>query len=132
MSSGKESKDHKPRGRSSSSVSRGDKWDKSKRDKTPLSARRKAKRVSDLLPSHKADILRGLVVFSTCWILMRFDASRMYHSIRGQNGVKLYVIYNMLEVCWSLSLPRASNHVLIHQNPTDRGQALFCVRPGHI
>jgi len=93
---------HKPRSRSSSNITKADvnKWEKSNRDKTPLSTRRKAARVSDLLPSHKADILRGLVVFCTCWILMRFDASRMYHSIRGQNGVKLYVIYNMLEV-WS-------------------------------
>lgn len=30
---------------------------------------------------------------------MRFDASRMYHSIRGQAAIKLYVIYNVLEVC---------------------------------
>lgn len=30
---------------------------------------------------------------------MWFDASRMYHSIRGQAAIKLYVIYNVLEVC---------------------------------
>lgn len=29
---------------------------------------------------------------------MWFDASRMYHSIRGQAAIKLYVIYNVLEV----------------------------------
>lgn len=29
---------------------------------------------------------------------MRFDASRMYHWIRGQAAIKLYVIYNVLEV----------------------------------
>lgn len=70
-----------------------------KRCITPINAKiKRAKRVSDLQPSHKADILRGLVVFTSCWILMRFDASRMYHSIKGQNGIKLYVIYNMLEV----------------------------------
>ena len=98
----KEGKEHKQRSRRSSSVNKIDhKWDKPMWDKTQLNARRKTKRVSDLLPSHKADILRGLVVFCTCWILMRFDASRMYHSIRGQNGIKLYVIYNMLEVCRS-------------------------------
>lgn len=34
----------------------------------------------------------------TCWVLMRFDASRMYHWIRGQAAIKLYVIYNVLEV----------------------------------
>lgn len=70
-----------------------------KKDATPINTKiKREKRVSDLQPSHKADILRGLVVFTSCWILMRFDASRMYHSIRGQSGVKLYVIYNMLEV----------------------------------
>ncbi|KAF2193357.1 DUF747-domain-containing protein [Zopfia rhizophila CBS 207.26] len=52
-----------------------------------------------LLPSHKADILKGLLVIASCAILMRFDASRMYHSIRGQAAIKLYVIYNVLEVC---------------------------------
>ena len=30
---------------------------------------------------------------------MRFDPSRMYHGIRGQSAIKLYVIYNVLEVC---------------------------------
>jgi hypothetical protein len=30
---------------------------------------------------------------------MRFDASRMYHWIRRQAAIKLYVIYNVLEVC---------------------------------
>lgn len=95
------SKASKSRRRRSSSVgkSEGNGMDKSKRDIAPISAKvKREKRVSDLQPSHKADILRGLVVFTSCWILMRFDASRMYHSIRGQNGIKLYVIYNMLEV----------------------------------
>ncbi|KAH8730700.1 eukaryotic membrane protein family-domain-containing protein [Phaeosphaeriaceae sp. PMI808] len=49
--------------------------------------------------SHKADILKGLLIASSCFVLMRFDASRMYHSIRGQSAIKLYVIYNLLEVC---------------------------------
>jgi len=53
---------------------------------------------SALLPNHKADILQGLLIFASCWILMYFDASRMYHSIRGQSAIKLYVIYNVLEV----------------------------------
>ncbi|KAF2003746.1 DUF747-domain-containing protein [Amniculicola lignicola CBS 123094] len=54
---------------------------------------------STLLPSHKADILKGALVIMSCAILMRFDASRMYHGIRGQAAIKLYVIYNVLEVC---------------------------------
>ncbi|KAK8190006.1 eukaryotic membrane protein family-domain-containing protein [Phyllosticta capitalensis] len=54
---------------------------------------------SALLPNHKADLLKGLLVISTCLVLMRFDASKTYHNIRGQAAIKLYVIYNVLEVC---------------------------------
>ncbi|KAF2494823.1 DUF747-domain-containing protein [Lophium mytilinum] len=54
---------------------------------------------SALMPSHKADLLKGLLVIASCAILMRFDASKMYHGIRGQAAIKLYVIYNVLEVC---------------------------------
>ncbi|OJJ30518.1 hypothetical protein ASPWEDRAFT_46123 [Aspergillus wentii DTO 134E9] len=53
---------------------------------------------SALLPDDKADILKGLLMIATCCVLMRFDASRMYHWIRGQAAIKLYVIYNVLEV----------------------------------
>ncbi|KAK4989188.1 hypothetical protein LTR50_003402 [Elasticomyces elasticus] len=61
--------------------------------------RRTKPRPSSLLPNHKADLLQGLLIITSCMILMRFDASRMYHGIRGQAAIKLYVIYNVLEVC---------------------------------
>ncbi|CAG8113788.1 unnamed protein product [Penicillium salamii] len=60
--------------------------------------RRKKSMPSALLPDDKADILTGLLMIATCCILMYFDASRMYHWIRGQAAIKLYVIYNVLEV----------------------------------
>ena len=53
---------------------------------------------SGLSETHKADILKGLLIVISCIILMHFDASRMYHGIRGQAAIKLYVIYNVLEV----------------------------------
>ena len=53
---------------------------------------------SILTNNHKADILQGLLIVFSCMLLMRFDASRIYHSIRGQSAMKLYVIYNVLEV----------------------------------
>lgn len=59
---------------------------------------------SALLPDHKADILKGLLILMSCTILMYFDASRMYHGIRGQAAIKLYVIYNVLEVSLHLML----------------------------
>lgn len=53
---------------------------------------------SSLLPEQKADLLKGFLLILSCVILMYFDASRMYHGIRGQAAIKLYVIYNVLEV----------------------------------
>lgn len=65
----------------------------------PLYRHRRSKSTpSALLPNHKADILHGLLIIISCMILVQFDASRMYHKIRGQAAIKLYVIYNVLEV----------------------------------
>ncbi|PPJ49552.1 hypothetical protein CBER1_01869 [Cercospora berteroae] len=77
----------------------------------PMSPKRKVRKPSNvfrhrrtrstpsvLLPSHKADLLQGLLIVTSCIALMSFDASRTYHSIRGQAAIKLYVIYNVLEV----------------------------------
>lgn len=60
------------------------------------------RKISGLLPQHKADLLKGAVVIVSCFVLTGFDASKMYHSIRGQAAIKLYVLYNVLEV---FSLP---------------------------
>ena len=60
--------------------------------------RRTKSQPSSLSSRHKADLLQGAVIISSCIILMNLDASRMYHSIRGQAAIKLYVIYNVLEV----------------------------------
>lgn len=53
---------------------------------------------SNLTAFHKADILQGLVIICSSMALMTLDASRMYHFIRGQSAIKLYVIFNILEV----------------------------------
>lgn len=66
--------------------------------------RRVKSQPSLLLSSHKADLLQGAVIICSCMILMKFDASRMYHSIRGQAAIKLYVIYNVLEVSYEIYL----------------------------
>ncbi|KAH8705051.1 eukaryotic membrane protein family-domain-containing protein [Talaromyces proteolyticus] len=79
------------------SVSRSD--DNRRRKTTILPKHRRQKSVpSALQPDDKADILKGLLMVCTCIILTYFDASRIYHWIRGQNAIKLYVIYNVLEV----------------------------------
>lgn len=49
--------------------------------------------------SHKCDILKTALVILSCFILSRLtDASKMYHSVRGQDVVKLYVIFNVMEI----------------------------------
>ncbi|GAA98908.1 uncharacterized protein L969DRAFT_51170 [Mixia osmundae IAM 14324] len=49
--------------------------------------------------SHKCDLVKGILVLVTCIFLNRFtDASQMYHSVRGQETIKLYVIFNVLEI----------------------------------
>ncbi|KAH6886218.1 eukaryotic membrane protein family-domain-containing protein [Thelonectria olida] len=53
---------------------------------------------SSLSAFHKADLLQGAVIICSSMALMTLDASRMYHFIRAQSAIKLYVIYNILEV----------------------------------
>lgn len=53
---------------------------------------------STLSAFHKADLLQGAVIICSSIALMNLDASRMYHFIRAQSAIKLYVIYNILEV----------------------------------
>ncbi|TBU29521.1 eukaryotic membrane protein family-domain-containing protein [Dichomitus squalens] len=52
-----------------------------------------------LPPSQKADILRAfLLVISIIILAPLTDASKLYHFIRGQDTIKLYVIFNALEI----------------------------------
>ncbi|KAH0522788.1 hypothetical protein TsFJ059_006579 [Trichoderma semiorbis] len=53
---------------------------------------------SNLSSFHKADLLQGAVIICSSLVLMNLDASRMYHLIRAQSAIKLYVVYNILEV----------------------------------
>lgn len=77
---------------------------------TPTGAfrhRRTKSMPSNLTSFHKADLLQGAVIICSSLALMNVDASRMYHFIRAQSAMKLYVIYNLLEV-------RASSHTHTH------------------
>ncbi|XP_060903607.1 transmembrane anterior posterior transformation protein 1 homolog isoform X1 [Labrus mixtus] len=51
-----------------------------------------------LQPAQVCDMLKGLILV-LCFSMMHYvDYSMMYHLIRGQSVIKLYIIYNMLEV----------------------------------
>ncbi|KAJ3105623.1 hypothetical protein HDU97_007830 [Phlyctochytrium planicorne] len=47
----------------------------------------------------KVDILKGSLLFLCSYMLEHVDASKVYHSVRGQATIKLYVIFNVLEIC---------------------------------
>ncbi|KAL6479850.1 hypothetical protein MHYP_G00108830 [Metynnis hypsauchen] len=51
-----------------------------------------------LQPAQVCDLLKGLIMV-LCYFMMHYvDYAMMYHLIRGQSVIKLYIIYNMLEV----------------------------------
>lgn len=51
-----------------------------------------------LQPAQVCDVLKGFIMV-ICYSMMSYvDYAMMYHLIRGQSVIKLYIIYNMLEV----------------------------------
>uniref|UniRef100_A0A915NEX6 Protein TAPT1 homolog n=1 Tax=Meloidogyne floridensis TaxID=298350 RepID=A0A915NEX6_9BILA len=44
------------------------------------------------------DILKVVIIVCSCWFMQFADTSMMYHLVRGQGVIKLYIFYNMLEV----------------------------------
>ncbi|EDO43155.1 predicted protein, partial [Nematostella vectensis] len=51
-----------------------------------------------LEPTQICDLLKGCIMMVACLLLEYVDFSVLYHIVRGQSVIKLYVIYNMLEV----------------------------------
>ncbi|KAM0786165.1 hypothetical protein ACM66B_006972 [Microbotryomycetes sp. NB124-2] len=49
--------------------------------------------------SHKCDLTKAAILVAAFAALRRVtDASKMYHSVRGQDTIKLYVLFNVLEI----------------------------------
>ena len=44
------------------------------------------------------DLLKGLIVATCVYVMWHIDTSMMYHIIKSQSVIKLYLFYNMLEV----------------------------------
>lgn len=63
----------------------------------PFHHKRTKSTPSNLSSFHKADLLQFAVIIMSSVLLTQLDASRMYHFIRAQSAVKLYVIYNLVE-----------------------------------
>lgn len=68
-----------------------------------------------LQPAQVCDVLKGFIMV-LCYSMMHYvDYSMMYHLIRGQSVIKLYIIYNMLEVTSSaLSSARVTCTCAVH------------------
>ncbi|BGP57970.1 hypothetical protein JCM8202v2_005627 [Rhodotorula sphaerocarpa] len=62
-------------------------------------ARRTGRPRRRLRLSHKCDLTKAAILLGTLVILHHItDASKMYHGVRGQDTVKLYVLFNVLEI----------------------------------
>lgn len=59
---------------------------------------KKSGKRSHLRPAEICDLLKGIVVVG-CWAATwKVDTSMMYHLVKSQSVIKLYIFYNMLEV----------------------------------
>jgi hypothetical protein len=52
-----------------------------------------------LKPAQMVDLLKLALITSTVLLLDLLDSSVVYHTVRGQAVLKLYVIFNVLEIC---------------------------------
>lgn len=48
--------------------------------------------------THFYDLMVAVIIFVATFVLWRVDMSRVYHAIRGQAMIKLYVLFTMIEV----------------------------------
>ena len=51
-----------------------------------------------LYPGEIIDLLKGLLIAICVLVFSYIDTSMMYHLIKSQSVIKLYIIFNMLEV----------------------------------
>lgn len=63
---------------------------------TCFGLRRRGQRL--LAPAEVCDLLKGSIWIAAICILNLIDTNRMYHIIKSQSVIKLYIFYNMLEV----------------------------------
>ena len=65
---------------------------------------RKPHRGRWLFPAEIIDLLKGLIIGVCVYVMSHIDTSMMYHLIKSQSVIKLYLFYNMLEVCLIVKL----------------------------
>ena len=58
--------------------------------------------VAEWTAANTCDILKILIIVISCCCMQMVDTSILYHLVRGQGVIKLYIFYNMLEVAYKL------------------------------
>jgi hypothetical protein len=51
-----------------------------------------------LQPAETCDLFRGLILICATFLLSYIDLSILYHNVKSQSVIKLYIFFNMLEV----------------------------------
>jgi len=51
-----------------------------------------------LQPAEVCDLLKGIILISATILISHLDTSILYHNIKSQSVIKLYIFFNMLEV----------------------------------
>ena len=51
-----------------------------------------------LYPAEIIDLLKGFLIGLCVYVMSHIDTSMIYHIIKSQSVIKLYLFYNMLEV----------------------------------
>jgi hypothetical protein len=82
--------------------------------------------------SHKCDLTKAAILAGTLFLLHRItDASKMYHGVRGQETIKLYVLFNVLEVRFPpFPFPPSRSRLIVDvlSCVTDRRSTLLLLR----
>ncbi|KAA0202825.1 hypothetical protein HAZT_HAZT008060 [Hyalella azteca] len=51
-----------------------------------------------LRPAEVVDLVKGVLLLSCCYIMTFIDTSMLYHLIKTQSTIKLYIFFNMLDI----------------------------------
>lgn len=55
-------------------------------------------RLREWTAAETCDVLKIIIIVIASFIMQAVDTSMLYHLVRGQGVIKLYIFYNMLEV----------------------------------
>jgi hypothetical protein len=72
-----------------------------------------------LYPAEIIDLLKCFIIGSCCYAMSYVDTSMLYHMIKSQSVIKLYLMYNMIEVADRLfsAFGRAGSVLSAHCTP---------------